>query len=56
MSSYVTKNGVKVTFDNNIIEGADFPKTPPFLVFKDEELTEVNFDGYLIRKLKGEKE
>jgi hypothetical protein len=40
-----TRNGVKVNFRNNIINGVDI------LVFKDGNLTEVNLDGYKIEKL-----
>ena len=45
---FMTKNGVKVTFDNNNIRLKE--NAPPLLVTdKDGNLIEVNFDGYEIK-------
>jgi len=55
MAKWITKNGVSVLFDNNFIEGME-EETPPLLVFEGEELKEINFNGYLIKKLKNKKE
>ena len=49
MATFKTKNGVKVTFDNNYVKNVDFSEKPPLLVFDDDlNLKEVNFDGYVI--------
>jgi hypothetical protein len=50
----LTTNGVQFVFDNNIIEGKNFPKPPLFEFEQDRDgvrLVAVNFDGYLIKLL-----
>ena len=47
---FKTENGVKVVFDNNTIYGS----TKHILAFKNDNLIEVNLDGYWIIK-KGDK-
>ncbi len=51
MAMFLTPNGVKVTFDNNIILGME-EGDPPLLSFdNDKNLIEVNFDGYRIERV-----
>ncbi len=51
MAMFLTPNGVRVTFDNNSILGME-ADDPPLLSFdKDNNLVEVNFDGYRIERV-----
>lgn len=47
---FITKNGVTIDFDNNIID--TMPKnTKPLLVLDKNNLKEVNLNGYIITKI-----